>query len=316
MSAKAVIHINGKDYDAGSGEALTNKGKEKTPAKHEAHKPVHSAKPAHVHHVPRKSTTLARSTVSKPKIISDIRNTPTENVARKIMPENQPTRSHLSPKVMHFAKIEPRMIDTSQTDTPPQALPDGPPPLAHHRIHSKKEMHIKRQLASATAHKAKPLKKLRHHKPVHRRASTVLAGFAAFGLLAGFAIYQNIPGLSVNLASRRAGFSAALPKFTPGGFKISGPVEYGQGRVVLSFRSNTDDRSYKIEQNPTMLTDSELKALVAKESSGKFQAFDEGGQTIYITGDTAIWAKGGVKYSLEGDSGLSSTQIASIATSL
>ncbi len=315
MSARAVIHINGKDYDATSGEALAQKTSENTTAKHATSKPAHRPQPVQVHHLPHRSTTLARSSVHKPKMISDIRNTPVQMPARKVAVEHQPAHSHLSPKVMHFAKIEPRMIDTSQV-APPQALPDGPPPIVHHRTHSKTETHIKRQLAAATAHKAAPHKMIRRHAPLKQRATALTAGIAVLLLLTGFVVYQSIPGLSVNLASRQAGFSAALPKYTPGGFKLSSSVQYSRGSVVLSFHSNTDDRAYRIEQKPSLLTDSELKSEVAQITGGKYQSVNSDGQAIFISADTATWEKDGIQFSLKGESGLSSSQIASIATSL
>jgi len=216
---------------------------------------------------------------------------------------------------MHFAKIEPRMIDISPA-APPQAYPDSPPPMVHHRPHSKTEIHIKRQLSAATAHKAAPHKMVRRHAPLRRRATSLTAGLAVLLILTGFVVYQSIPSLSVNLASQRAGFSAALPKYTPSGFKLSGPVEYSQGRVVLSFQSNTDDRSYEIEQKPSLLTDSELKDRVAESTNGKYQSVKSDGQAIFISASAATWSKDGVLYSLKGESGLSSTQIASIAKSL
>lgn len=318
MSAKAILHINGKDYDASSGEALAQKDNESAAAKPHPARPAHHAKPAHLHVAPHRSTTLARSSVHKPKIRSIISNTPVlaTNTKVEVKHEQPVSHSRLSPKVVHFAKIEPRMIDTTPVAAPVQEYPDSPPPILHHRMHSKKEAHIKRQLASSTAHKALPHKRVHHHAPLRKRAPALAAGMAVLVMITGFVVYQSIPGLSVNLASQRAGFSAMLPKYTPGGFKMSGPVQYGKGRVVLSFKSNTDDRNYKLEQQPSMLTDSELKDQVAKDSSGKYQTVDEGGQAIFITADSASWTKNGVLFSLEGESGLSSAQIASIASSL
>lgn len=315
-SSRAVIHINGKDYDANSGEALAHENKEIAAAKPHRLELAHHTKPVDAHHIPHRSTTLARSTVHKPKIRPVIQNTPVLVSPIIDEPEHPAAHSHLSPKVTHFAKIEPRMIDTTPVVTPPQAYPDSPPPIFHHRTHSKKEAHIKRQLAASTAHKAAPHKRVHQHAPLRRRAPALAAGMAVLVMITGFVVYQSIPGLSVNLASRQAGFSATLPKYTPGGFKLSGPVEYGKGRVVLSFRSNTDDRHYKIEQHPSMLTDTELKEQVAEDTSGKYQAFNDGGQAIFITADSATWVKDGVQFSLKGESGLSSTQIVSIASSL
>ena len=207
------------------------------------------------------------------------------------------------------------MIDVS-TPEPKLSFPDSPPPIAHHIRRSKTEAHIKRQLEVATAHHAKPHTKHYSRSTKRRRASTMAAGIAVLVLVAGFMVYQSIPGLSLNLASQQAGFSAMLPKYTPGGFKLEGPVEYGHDRVVLSFQSNTDDRHYQIEQKPSLLTDEELKHQVAEDTSGKYQSVEVDGQAVFISADTATWTKNGIQFSLKGESGLSSTQIASIASSL
>jgi len=316
MSAKAVIHINGHDFDAASGEKIHTDALEAVEPKHHSGV-VHSPKPPLAHHVPHKSTTLLRHSVKKPRILNDIRHTPIEGTLAPT-PKTPPvhTRTRQSPKVMHFSKIEPRMIDISTPD-PILAFPDSPPPIAHHHIrHSKAESHVRRQLAAATSHLAKPHKRHLSRSTKRRRASTLVSGIAVLVLITGFVAYQSLAGLSLNMASRQAGFSAALPKYTPGGFKLEGPVQYGQGRVVLSFQSNTDDRSYKIEQKPSLLTDSELKDQVAESTNGKYQSVKSDGQEIFISGGTATWSKDGVLYSLKGESGLSSTQIASIATSL
>lgn len=313
---KAVIHINGHDIDARSGEKI-NSTETPAPAAPKAHHtPTHNPKPALVHHVSHKSTTLLRSSLKKPKILSDIRHTPIADMLTPMV-KTRPLATHTrqSPKVTHFSKVEPRMIDVSTPD-PVLSFPDSPPPIAHHIRQSKVEAHIKRQLAAATAHHAKPHKKHLSRSTKRRKTSSMAAGFAALVLIAGFVVYQSMPGLSLNIASKRAGFSAMLPKYTPGGFKLEGPVEYGQGRVVLSFSSNTDDRVYEIEQKPSLLTNDELKEQIADQTSGKFQAFNEGGQAIFISADQATWTKDGVVFSLKGDSGLSSSQIASIASSL
>ena len=316
MSARAVIHINGEDYDAASGKVLNKKATpEKTPyPKHSG--TTHQPKPSHVHHAPVKSMTLSRTGVKKPKIFSDIRRTPiieetpslsTKHVTAKHSPH--------SPKVMHFAKIEPRMIDTTPPPDIAQSYPDSPPPIMHHVQRSRVEAHIKRQLTAATAHQLSPHKKVRSRSK-RKKASTVAVGLALLAIATGFTVYYNAPGLSVNIASRQAGFSAALPKFTPSGFKINNHVTYESGRVVLSFKSNTDDRQYQIEQSPIWSSSTDLKNQVETETQGNYQTVEAGGLSIFFTDNTAKWSKNGILYSLTGESGLSSSQIASIATSL
>lgn len=315
MSAKVIIHINGHDIDAASGEKINRDKSSATEQVKHRSDVVRRSKPTHIHHEAHKSTTLLRSAVKKPRILSDIRHVEVvEQATHETNLHHAHEQTHQSPKVVHFSKIEPRMIDTSGVE-PTLSLPDGPPPILHQIRRSKAEDHIKRQLSAADAHHARPLKRRTHTKKRHR-TSSMAAGIAAMVLVAGFIAYQSIPGLSLNLASRQAGFSAMLPKYTPGGFRMNGRVEYSQGRVVLSFKSNTDDRSYEIEQKPSLLTDTELQDQISENTDGKYQYFKDDGQAIFISADSASWVKRGVQFSLKGESGLSSSQIASIATSL
>jgi hypothetical protein len=318
MSTRGVIHINGQEYDAASGKILNKKSSEPIPkVQAPNHNSItHRPKPSHAHHAPIKSMTLSRAGVKKPKIFSDIRRTPIIDEPPKPSAEHIAVKlSAHSPKVVHFAKIEPRMIDTTPPPDIAQSYPDSPPPIMHHVQRSRVEAHIKRQLTAATAHQLSPHKKVKS-KTRRKKASVLASGLAILALAAGFIAYSNISGLSVNLASRRAGFSAALPKFTPGGFKLNNHMAYGSGRVVLSFHSNTDDRQYQIEQTPTQLSSEGLKKQVEADAKGNYQTIDAGGVSIFFTDNNARWAKDGVLFSLTGESGLSSSQIASIASSL
>ncbi len=318
MKARAVIHINGQDYDASSGKALNQKSTEHAPKAHAlTHNGItHAPKPPHAHHVPVKSITLSRAGVKKPKIFSDIRHTPIVGITPPASTEHIPGKhAPHSPKVMHFAKIEPRMIDTTPSPEVAQSYPDSPPPIIHHRSRSKVEEHIKRQLSAATAHQAVQHKKPKAHRK-HKKASVLASAMAAITLISGFIVYQSLPGLSVDFASERAGFSALVPKYTPGGFKLNKDVAYSPGRVVLSFKSNTDSRQYQIEQQTSNLSSAQLENQIKDESSGQYQTFSAGGLSVFFSNNTAKWSKDGVLFSLTGESGLSSSQIASIASSL
>lgn len=316
MNAKAIVHINGHKYDVNSGEKLGDANNKSSPApkKQRARASAVTPKTSHNSRNPARSVTLARFAVKKPKILHDIRHIPIAVPSKKVI-RNHPSSVGTSPKIVHFAKIEPRVIDTSPASMPHVALPDTPPPIISHRNSPKAEHHIRRQLSAATAHQ-----NAHHHKPKtkHRtkKAPMLASGVAVAVLISGFIVYQSMPNLSVNLASERAGISARIPAYTPSGFSLSKDVVYSPGRVVVSFKSNTDDRQYKIEQQTPNLNKAELEKVIQESSKGQYQIIDMNGFSVYISDSTARWSKDGMLFTLTGESGLSSTQIASIATSL
>jgi hypothetical protein len=121
----------------------------------------------------------------------------------------------------------------------------------------------------------------------------------------------------MKVAAARAGFSASMPGYSPSGFAFKGPVQYSAGQVVVSFKSNTDDRNFKLtQQTSSWSSDSLLNNYVA--AGGKeYQTYQDRGRTIYIyDGSNATWVNGGVWYQIEGNADLSSDQLVRIASSL
>lgn len=144
------------------------------------------------------------------------------------------------------------------------------------------------------------------------------AGLAAVILL-GYVTYLNIPSVSMKVASSRAGFAATLPSQTPAGYKMQGPIAYSPGQVVINFGSNTDDRHFTIQQQPSSWDSEALKEnFVAKESNAEPLTYNDRGLTIYLyNGGDAAWVDGGRFYSIKaGNSQLDTNQILDLATSM
>lgn len=146
---------------------------------------------------------------------------------------------------------------------------------------------------------------------------TWLWGGLAALLLTGFFVYQNIPNLSMRVASTRAGFSAQLPGYKPAGFSQEKLVSYAPGKVTVSFRSNSDERQFQLTQQSSNWNSQALADNYLAKADKQYQTFQASGKTIYIyDNSSATWVNGGVWYQIEGQSDLSSDQLLKIANSI
>jgi hypothetical protein len=176
------------------------------------------------------------------------------------------------------------------------------------------------QTAQSHTKKAASKPKLRHKAAkklgVSNHALNIASAVLVVVLLTGFVAYQNVPNLSMRLASSRAGFHAALPGYTPSGFGMAGPIKTNPGVVIVSFRSNSDNRSFNVSQKESNWTsDSLLNNFVA--SNKTYQVLQDKGKTIYVyNGSNATWVNGGIWYQVAGDANLSNSQLLHIADSL
>ncbi len=331
MSGRSTIHINGRTYDA------TQSIKTTSPSPRSIDGMVgggtqHSRTPSNVNHIarkPQKTAILHRKAVKKPQSLSDVTPAKHSHPQHVVMLHKTTIhhRTHIqqSPQIKKFSDVAAAPADgrhyhaPTQATTPTTAVEPSPapPPV------SKSSLMVERQLRLADAHskqlhKKKSLRtrlvsyKSRHSKFMNAGA-LALAGF----LVIGFAAYQNSAGISMQIANRRAGFSAAIPSYTPGGYALKGPVQYSPGKVIVSFSSTTSDKSYQIEQRPSQWSDDTLQEQVASANGGQYQTFQAKGMKIFFSGNnSATWVDDGVLYELRGDSGLASEQVASIASSM
>lgn len=230
-----------------------------------------------------------------------------------------------SPMVQKFgvpqmpAAVTPKVAPLAVQPTPPVA-----PPASQMAPKSKTADLLDRALDAAQGH-MEPFHDTK--KPVHKRiakkiglssktmtiSTTILAGL----LLGGFYAYQNVPNLAMHVAAARAGFSANMPSYAPSGFSFKGPVQYSAGHVVVSFKSNSDNRAYKLTQQTSSWTSDSLLNNYVAAGGKEYQTYQDRGRTIYIyDGSSATWVNGGIWYQIEGKSDLSSDQLVRIAASL
>lgn len=345
---QTVIEINGKRYDAHTGQLL----KTATPVSH----PV-KAKPTRVQDVSRsvatshrvhktvqRSQTLMRTAVKRPaqpaklkpaaaahKPVADIR----AAQPKPVSPATLLTKHHDSARIARASQVERsklvrKFTDFAAVSTPLQAqpvatkvavLPVQPAPsvpLSAHKPLDLKSSILEKGLQRATSHNEtfdhKPAKRSRKKRP---RLVTYAAGALATLLLAGFIGYQYLPNVSVRYAAARSGIQAGLPGYQPSGFSLSRRIQYTPGQITLSYASNTDDRQFTITQRESNWNSDALKSSYVLGASTHVQTYEDKGRTIYLYGDnSATWVSNGVWYDIKGDSELTSDQLIRIATSL
>jgi hypothetical protein len=352
-NSQNFIEINGKKYDAVTGVMYT--GSSPSPVSRpvvdgfvrrpkdtsSVRSSLHSAKKHTV--TPQKSKTLMRAAVKKPVHIvpkSEISAKPAAKTLygkATITPRTHAVPSHrqkiasTTQKSAYVQKFGAPAIPTAkvaplEVRTAPPHIDVSKAPVAApiNNLHAKKSDLLDRALEAAQGHKepfyehkkswrTRVAKKIGVSGRAIAISTTVLSGLVLGGLYA----YQNVPKLAMRVAASRAGFNASMPSYSPAGFSFSGPVQYSSGQVVVGFKSNTDDRQYKLTQQTSNWSSDSLLSNFITNNNKQYQTYQDRGRTIYIYDDTnATWVDGGIWYQIEGKSQLTSDQLVRIAASL
>lgn len=284
-------------------------------------------KPAHHQHTAPQHTSMASSpAISNQSYISAL--TADMRLERALHTPKHPTVSRFEspgnfktePKLQHL----PVAVDHSV------APPVHNPPTLQHSI--KHENHnpltssefVDSQLSKVSNSEAdSPFKKQKLRKRIKNRFTrnkllSVGASVASLALIGGFIVYQNLPSISLALASKNAGISMSVPKGIPSNFQMDKSVDSSPGQITVSYKSRNDDREFALTQQVASDTTQEsLEESVKQSSRGEYQTYQTNGIKLFIvTAGRADWVDAGVRYSLSGNSGLSSEQLATIASSL
>ena len=350
--SQTVLEVNGKRYNAITGELLdAPKAQYTVPKTSNGHSidgftvpkplsPTHTT--VHNHsaaHSPRKATmnditvsrrhklqksqTLMRKTVTKPiqnhhvtvtahQSVNPSRNdrallTPTHPAVSKF--KSTATQKSSSPTVTHLPVAHP--VQNPQLTAP---IPNTAPKLtAESFISQQLSKDIAAQDLQKSSTKKDRLGFLRSKKAVSLSASAL-----AVLALAGFITWQNMPSISVAVAGKKSGLSVHVPKGVPSNFALSREVIYSKGEVTFAYKSRVDDRHFTITtQNSQDMTSQSLESAIALNTKGNYQTYQADGITLFITGPgVADWIDGGQRFNVSGESGLSSEQLATIASSL
>lgn len=311
------------------------------PAHHQSTRRQHQVTQAQRHR-PQRPATLMRQAVTRPAHRQHhAAETPAHVHDQRTVQRHQRAQAVAkSHHIQHF----PQHSGQGQSENPAErsvtkklgSLPVKPAPAHHDASHtshraptqppvprSQSDVLITNALKNARAHEAnqpfakKPRKRLSHKMGFRRHTARLAMGSAAVLLLGGFFLYQNIPNLSMRLASTQAGFNAQLPGYRPAGFSQDRSVVYSPGKVTVSFRSNSDDRNFQLSQAVSSWNSRALADNYLLKAGTPYQTFETNGKTVYIYGGSnATWVSGGVWYQIEGQSSLSSDQLLKIANSI
>ncbi len=331
MAAKQnIIEINGRQYDADSGQPIIRRGANnaarvidgfRAPSKNKGTKPA-AANPiqpaAKVHASTQKSQTLHRAAARQsakadetPKPAAPILKPDHERLDRA----KQHQRSSLISKFGAAATA-------SQTQTVTAPVMAAPAPVV--QVATPTVSATRPQAAVKTEpvkHKATKRTKKRGSwlpKPSLKRPKTaaIAATVASIVVLGAYFTYLNIPNMALRVAASRAGLDANIPSYHPTGFAFSGPVSYAKGQLTLGFDSNSDDHSYTITERSSNWDSQSLLDNYVAQAHDQYLTFQERGLTIYVYDNNhASWVDGGVWYTIEGNALLNTEQVLKIAAS-
>jgi hypothetical protein len=319
-NTKQVIEINGKRYDAATGQLLNSATPK--PASSKPPKPAagvaldgfvrrsntiqpKSSRPT------QRSKTLMRSAAKKPtikneKLASELAKPkiarPHEARAKRA---NSAEKSHRISRFHKKETVSGQIVKKTAELPVVKQVQQGP-------VQSTVAQ-FERAMHEATSHLQDfaPKKNKRSRKLLYGSGALVTV-FAV-----GFLAWQTVPAVKVKFAGSQAGFSASLPNYNPAGYGLNNDVKATSGEVTLNYQSRTDDKNYKIIQAPSNWTSQTLLTNFVLPANKPYQTYQDQGKTIYIYDNSnATWVDGGIWYRLEGNASLTSDQLLRIANGL
>ena len=143
-----------------------------------------------------------------------------------------------------------------------------------------------------------------------RHLASMGAGALALLVIAGFASYQNTPGLQFKVASLHAGVTTHMPNLKAAGFAFNG-VKSDGGKLTVGFSGVTGN--YQLTQTRTNLSSTDMINTVgATDASGTpdYQITQSGKTTIYrLSNTSATWVQNGTWYTVSGSNYLTDSQL-------
>lgn len=290
-----------------------------------------------VHNKQLKSNTLMRHAVKKPAQASP-HHAENKSDVTKINPAQQ-TSAHSERAARAHAVAKSRLVSKFGSGNPSpitqtvEKLPLKQPPIhadqptpSHTPRFPKQTLTIspfEKALKSATSHEQPHAKKIprRHHVArklrLSPKAMNISAALLVVLIVGGFIAYRSAPGIAVHVAATRAGVRASLPSYQPAGFSLQGPVQYSSGQIAIGYKSNSDERQFRLIQQKTDWDSQTLLNNYIATETNQYQTFQKGDKTIYIyDGSNAAWVSGGTWYQIKGESALNADQLVRIASSL
>lgn len=302
-------------------------------------------------HQPKPAQTLMRHAVKKPtsrdlpttrRQYPLVKKSPGVGISPKLsvskVNSRRAERAERTPQSNHVGKftptmsshqIVPRVKPLAVVPTPAHAEPRhhtlkathpvAHTPVAHHAkspqaAHREKVDIFEKALTEATSHE-QPKHKATRNKP-YRRLVSSLAAMAAVLVIGGFVTYLNRASVQLQVASVRAGFQASMPTYAPSGFERQSASNQDKA-VAINFVSPASNEGFTLTQQSSDWDSQTLFDSIVAVNDNSYQTVQSNGRTIYIYGNgNAAWVDGGILYKVNGDAGLNSDQIISLATSM
>lgn len=280
MAKLSVIEINGKSYDAFSGQLVGVVRKAKTkfskpfaassidglsrpdPKPATKYSPRYSlAKkrppktPAQrIHSRTHRAKTLMRDTVAKParlqkfhkEISFSIKPIPAGRISRALL-----IKQHS--KVMRFGSSARNKIPKTSlaaglvprhqkmTGAGSSVLTiQGTPSVMPNVSHQQLERLLDVALARADSHKQTLRGRPAKRNRFMPRWLAIILLCLAIFIAAAFVVWRYVPQAAVKVAAMKANVSASVPHYVPAGFKFSGPINYEDKMVMMQFKSNAN----------------------------------------------------------------------------
>lgn len=254
---------------------------------------------------------------------------------KKHVSEDRVKRAGAVPKsrfVKRFVSVEETPITVSKTDHIPVKKPPQEPISYHHETIIKNslpgptkpaEKLFAEALSKAVSHEQSKPQKARKHRVAKRlglkpRVANTLAVLATVFALGGFVAYQNTANIAMRVASAKAGIEGSLPGYRPAGFALDRDIQTSPGKIVINFSSNSDNRAFTITESTSNWNSDTLLDSFVLASGQPYEKLETGDwQTVFKYGDAnATWVDGGIWYRIDGNSALTSSQLAQIIRSL
>ena len=196
----------------------------------------------------------------------------------------------------------------------PMPMPVPTPAPRNNGSHHEQDV-FSQALAQATSHE-EPAPKVKTHKSRRKAAQAWgFAGtFAVLMALFGFVAFQNRDDIRLQIASAKAGFSAAAPLYKPDGYELS-DMKYASGSVASIYQQG--NQNFSITQKKSNWDSQTLLENFVANSGKEYKGFQANGRTVYIYGDgNATWVNGGIWYQIKATSELKDEQLVKIAASM
>jgi hypothetical protein len=295
--------------------------------------PKHAASAAHHKpHKPQSAITLMRTAVKRPS--PSIRKQanaqgalahtnpsiiPVKHTAsyvdedRLVRATTTPTSSMVAHHGKEVSRVAPAVVPLHVVPVPVKPEGDVPAAVPAPQPTNKPQDIFDHALASANhfvdvkQHRAHFRKQSRHH------VASMAAGMLALLVIAGFAIFQNSPGLQLKVAGMRAGVATTMPNFQAAGFAYTG-VKAGDGKLTLGF-SGGGSHYQLIQQDTNSSSQDMIRDISSTDAGGhpNYTTLKTDGTTVYRFSNTsATWISGGKWYSVTGNGALSNDQIKSL----